>query len=109
MHKAPPATPLEHLRFLDTSDVLNIELAVTRDILTQSNRPNLTITLPSVTPYYLGQLFYLYEMTAIFTGIKLNINPLDQPGIEISKQIVKSHIERIYVDRTRDSQSSEFD
>ncbi|MGB3977109.1 MAG: glucose-6-phosphate isomerase [bacterium] len=103
MHNAPPNTPLEHLRFLDTSDVLNIELAVTRDILTQSNRPNLTISLPRVTPYYLGQLIYLYEMTAIFTGIKLNINPLDQPGIEISKQVVKSHIEKIYVDRTGDS------
>lgn len=109
MHKAPPGTPLEHLRFLDTSDVLKIELVATRDILTQSNRPNLTISLPAVTPYYLGQLIYLYEMTAVFTGIKLQINPLDQPGIEISKQIVKSHIEKVYVDRTRDSQSTESD
>ncbi len=109
MHKAPAKTPLEHLRFLDTSDVLNIELAVTRQVLTESKRPNLTITMPAVNPYYLGQLIYLYELTAIFTGIKLNINPMNQPGIEASKQIIKSHIAQVYRDRTRDSKETETD
>jgi glucose-6-phosphate isomerase len=107
MHKAPAKTPFEHLRFLDTSDVLNIELAATRQLLTQSQRPNLTIAIPAITPYYLGQLIYLYEMTAIFTGIKLGVNPMNQPGIETSKKIVKDHIEQLYLDRTRDSQASE--
>lgn len=107
MHKAPESTPLEHLRFLDTSEVLNIELDGTRNALTQSRRPNLTITLPAVTPYYLGQLIYLFEMTTILTGIMLKINPFDQPGIEASKKTVIDSIEKVYLERTSDSKSSD--
>ncbi|MBN1879992.1 glucose-6-phosphate isomerase [bacterium] len=103
MHKAPEGTPLEHLRFLDTAEVLNIELSGTREILTQSHRPNLTVTLPAVTPYYMGQLIYLYEMTTLYTAILLNINPLDQPGIEAGKQYVRDSIEKVYLARTGDA------
>lgn len=100
MNKAPEGTPLEHLRFLDTAEVLNIELAGTREILTQNQRPNISVTIPAVTPFYLGQLIYLYEMTTLFTANLLRINPLDQPGIEAGKQYVKDSIEKVYRSRT---------
>ncbi len=103
MHKAPEGTPLEHLRFLDTGELLNIELAGTREILTQNQRPNISITLPAVTPYFLGQLVYLFEMTTLYTATLLNINPLDQPGIEAGKQYVRDSIEKVYLSRIGDA------
>jgi len=100
MNNAPADTPHENLRFLDAGEVLNLEMQGTRDALTESNRPNLTIQLPAVTPFYMGQLIYLYELTTYLTGILLNINPFDQPGVEAGKLIARKMIQEIYQKRT---------
>lgn len=44
--------------------------------------PNMTIELPELTPFYLGQLFYFFEIGVAVSGYMLGVNPFDQPGVE---------------------------
>lgn len=53
--------------------------------LTNAGRPNMTITVPRIDAYHLGQLFYFFELATVFTGLMLGIDPFDQPSVEESK------------------------
>lgn len=70
--------------------LLDAERKGTESSLNNNNRLNCTITLPRITPYTLGQLFYFYEMAVIFLGELYKVNPLDQLGVEESKAIACS-------------------
>lgn len=48
--------------------------------------PNLKITMPEVSPYYIGQLFYFFEKACGVSGYVLGVNPFDQPGVEAYKK-----------------------
>lgn len=69
--------PLSHL--------LNTERLATEIALTKAGRPNANLIFPKLNEYSLGQFFMMYEIQTIFTGNLLNINPLDQPGVEAGK------------------------
>lgn len=47
--------------------------------------PNMTVTLPELSPYFLGQLFYFFEYAVAISGYLLGVNPFDQPGVEAYK------------------------
>jgi glucose-6-phosphate isomerase len=69
--------------------VLNIELEATKRALTENSRPNITITLPELDEYYLAELMFLLEMTTSVMGHLLEVNPFDQPGVELAKRYTK--------------------
>lgn len=48
--------------------------------------PNMTINIPKLNEYYLGQLFYFFEKACAMSGYILNVNPFDQPGVEAYKK-----------------------
>jgi glucose-6-phosphate isomerase len=48
--------------------------------------PNMTIELPDLTPYYVGQLFYFFEIAVAVSGYMLGVNPFNQPGVESYKK-----------------------
>ena len=48
-------------------------------------RPNANLVFPVLDEYHLGEFIMLYEIQTVFTGKLLNINPLDQPGVEAGK------------------------
>ena len=48
--------------------------------------PNLKITMPAVTPYHIGQLFYFFEKACGISGYMLGVNPFNQPGVEAYKK-----------------------
>jgi len=48
--------------------------------------PNMTIELPDLTPFYLGQLLYFFEIAVAVSGYLLGVNPFDQPGVEAYKK-----------------------
>ena len=66
--------------------ILNIEYKATSVSLMKNKRPNGTIYLPELNEYYLGQLFFFFEMAAVYLGELLGINVFDQPGVEHSKK-----------------------
>lgn len=47
--------------------------------------PNIRIIIPELTEYYLGQLFYFYELACGISGGILGVNTFDQPGVEAYK------------------------
>ncbi len=51
----------------------------------EGGTPNMTIELPELTPYYLGQLYYFFEIAVAVSGYLLGVNPFHQPGVEAYK------------------------
>ena len=47
--------------------------------------PNIRVIIPELTEYYLGQLFYFYELACGISGGILGVNTFDQPGVEAYK------------------------
>ncbi len=54
------------------------------------NRPSTTILVDDVTPSTLGALIAFYEHRTFVNAVLLGINPFDQFGVELGKQIAKS-------------------
>jgi glucose-6-phosphate isomerase len=76
---------LDYLGEHNLSDLLNSECLATEKALTDVSRPNCTISFPELDEYNLGQSFMLFEIMTAYAGILLDINPLDQPGVEAGK------------------------
>ncbi|WP_122644248.1 glucose-6-phosphate isomerase [Luxibacter massiliensis] len=53
---------------------------------TDGNVPNLMVTIPEQTEFYLGQLFYFFEFACGVSGYLLGVNPFNQPGVESYKR-----------------------
>lgn len=53
--------------------------------LAQNDRSNLTITMPEINEFIMGQLIYLFELATAYMGELLEINTFDQPGVELGK------------------------
>lgn len=67
------------------NELMNAEADSTRVAVTDYNRPNVTITIPQVNEYYLGQLLYMLEVQTAIAGALYNINTFNQPGVEQAK------------------------
>ena len=51
------------------------------------NRPNTLILLDALTPHTLGMLLALYEHSVYLQAVLWDINPFDQFGVELGKQV----------------------
>ena len=69
------------------NELIKAEENATRLALTKEGRPNLTLSLPSITPETVGQLMYMLELATAYAGELLDINAFDQPGVELGKQL----------------------
>src|SRR5512145_3061981 len=49
------------------------------------NVPIITINVPVLNEFYIGQLIYFFEMGCAISGYILDVNPFDQPGVEAYK------------------------
>ena len=70
-------------------ELIKIEKNATAQSLTKNNRPNMTITIDSLTEETLGELLMLFMWETAFLGEFFGINAFDQPGVELSKQLIK--------------------
>lgn len=48
--------------------------------------PNIVISIPEMTPYYLGKLLYFFMKACGISGYILDVNPFNQPGVEDYKK-----------------------
>jgi glucose-6-phosphate isomerase len=48
--------------------------------------PNITLSIPELSPYTIGQLFYFFEKACGISAYLLGVNPFDQPGVEAYKK-----------------------
>lgn len=52
---------------------------------TEGRIPNMTIQLPKLSAYWLGQLLYFFEKAVAVSGYVLGVNPFNQPGVDAYK------------------------
>ena len=84
---APDCAPeLGFLAGKQLSTLLNSEKQATEYALLESKRPCLTVLFDKVNAYTVGQFIYLFEVTTSFAGALFNINPYDQPAVELGKE-----------------------
>lgn len=85
--KADKSTP-EASRYLGGSSLgklLNAEKRATEYALVASQRPCITIRFPKIAPETIGQFIMLWEAATTLAGGLLNINPYDQPAVQLGK------------------------
>jgi glucose-6-phosphate isomerase len=65
------------------SELMDAEEESTELCLARAGRPNMTVHVPSVDAYHMGQLFCF--LATVFAGFLYGINPFDQPSVEEGK------------------------
>jgi glucose-6-phosphate isomerase len=48
--------------------------------------PVIKIEVPELNEFYTGQLIYFFELSCAISGYILDVNPFDQPGVEVYKK-----------------------
>ncbi len=67
--------------------LLDAEQRATAAALARHARMNMTIELPALTPFAIGELFMMLEIAAVYMGALYRVDPLDQPGVELGKRL----------------------
>lgn len=68
------------------SVIMDAILQGTQHAFKEKNRPFMSLVLPELSEYYIGQLLQMHMMEMIYLGYLLNVNPFDQPNVEEYKQ-----------------------
>ncbi len=68
-------------------ELIRIEQEASEIALTKNGRPSITIKLPKIDAYHIGQLFHFFEITTAVAGFLYGINPFNQPGVEEGKNL----------------------
>ncbi|HXW85864.1 MAG TPA: hypothetical protein VEK38_00830 [Candidatus Bathyarchaeia archaeon] len=61
-------------------------LHAVKETYEKHKRPFMHIELPSLSPYYLGQLLQMHMIEMVYLATLLQVNPFDQPTVEEYKQ-----------------------
>ncbi|XP_072988535.1 glucose-6-phosphate isomerase, cytosolic [Typha latifolia] len=65
------------------------------------NRPSLSLLLPSLTAYNVGQLLAIYEHRIAVEGFIWGINSFDQWGVELGKSLANQVRKQLHQSRTK--------
>ncbi len=65
--------------------LIQTEQSATEYALMKAGKMNMTITLPEVNEFTLGQVLYLFEVATAYAGELMGIDAFDQPGVEEGK------------------------
>ena len=79
------------------------------DRLYPGNHASTTIMLDELTPYSLGSLIALYEHKVYVQAVIWDINPFDQWGVELGKQIAKTTLQAIEQRKKGHQPNTDFD
>lgn len=77
--------PLSYLSGERMGKLLNAEQRATEAAFVNAKRPSMTVTMPEISEFTLGQLLYMLQVETAFMGELYGINAFDQPGVEAGK------------------------
>ncbi len=66
------------------------ELEGTLSALNENQRHVIHLTIPELSEFYLGQLILFFECLTVYTGVLLEVDPFNQPGVEAGKRYAYS-------------------
>lgn len=81
-----------YLRGKSFGDVLDAETIGTLGAFAASSIPLTRLSMGVQNEYAVGSLMALLELTTLFTGWLLEINPLDQPAVEYGKRLANARL-----------------
>lgn len=86
--------------------LLEAEGLGTRMALAKTHTPLVNIDMGGITAFDAGAMMLLLEAATVFTGWLMNINPLDQPAVELGKRLANTRLGAPgYAEETKDLQS----
>lgn len=65
--------------------LIQTEQMATEYALNKEGQSNMTLTIPEVNAFTVGQILYMFEVATGFAGELLNIDAFNQPGVEEGK------------------------
>lgn len=86
-HRHPGIPALSYLGGHTLGELLDTERRATAEALRRAGRPNATLLLPRIDAEVLGQTIMLFEIATVYAGALYGVDPLDQPGVELSKRL----------------------
>jgi glucose-6-phosphate isomerase len=82
----PDQEELSYLGGHSLGELLATERRATAFNLMKAGRPSLSLKLPEINAFTVGQLLYLLEVATVAAAHFFGVNPLDQPGVEGGKK-----------------------
>lgn len=86
-HGGDAPAELAYLKGRGFGELLRAEARATAGALARAGRPTMTLRVSAVDAWHLGGLFMLFEMATIYAGQLYGVDPLNQPGVELGKQL----------------------
>ena len=83
----PEMPELSYLGGHTLGELINTERRATAEALRLQGRPNATFHLPRMSAEAVGELLMLLQIATVQAGALYQVNPLDQPGVELSKRL----------------------
>jgi glucose-6-phosphate isomerase len=75
-------------------ELLDAERRATAQALAQRGRMNMTLELPAVNAHTMGQVFMMLQIATVYGGALYGVNPFDQPGVELGKELTYGYFGR---------------
>jgi glucose-6-phosphate isomerase len=75
-------------------ELLDAERRATAQALAQRGRMNMTLELPRLNAHAMGQVFMLLQIATVYAGALYGVNPFDQPGVELGKELTYGYFGR---------------
>ena len=83
----PEISELSYLGGSSLAELINTGQRATAEALRLAGRPSAVLQLPRVDEAAIGQLLMVLQIATIYAGALYQVNPLNQPGVELSKQL----------------------
>ena len=68
-------------------EIINAQHSGTAQACKERQRPNATLVLPRLNTQRLGEMLMGLQIATTYAGYALNVNPYDQPSVELGKRI----------------------
>ncbi len=91
-NRHPEEAALSLLSGHGLGELLEIERVATAEALRQAGRPNATLELGGCDEVHMGAILHLLQRATVFAGGLYDIDPLDQPGVELGKQLTRARL-----------------
>jgi glucose-6-phosphate isomerase len=82
-------------------ELLDVEQRATAGALARRGRPNMTLQLDAADAWHLGALFMFLECATIHAAMLYDVDPLNQPGVELGKHFTYAILGRPGSDAAR--------
>jgi glucose-6-phosphate isomerase len=83
----PDIPELGYLGGHSLGELLQVEKNATEAALARRGRMNMTIEIPTLDAHHIGELFFFLQVATVYAGALYDVDPLDQPGVELGKEL----------------------